>query len=130
MTPQEIDAMEAGRELDRLVAEKVMGWSSMFWREAGTDGTYTWPGGWYGAGPNHEAYLSKSYSTDIEAAWEVFMHFPDTHKGIYHTQRKSLGWTLGQPMIWKCTIGATNTVEADTAPLAICRAALKAVLSD
>jgi hypothetical protein len=120
----DIGKLEAGPELDALVAEKVMGW-----RYAVTDERqrvarkeYHWFLDETGFG-----HLGFKPSTDIASAWLVFMHFPETYKGLTHTQRNSLGWTLGQPLEWHCWIGATNNVVADTAPIAICRAALKAV---
>lgn len=139
-----IDALQSGPELNAQVAEHVMGWKWLNPEGAAVIMPPDYKSGKYGSvianAPDADQYTPRSrewdcawavlprYSEDIASAWGVFMHFLDTHKGIYHTQRSSLGWTLGQPMEWHCTIGATNTVIADTAPLAICRAALKAVL--
>jgi len=74
MTPEEIKAMEPGRELDRLIRIHLYG-----------DIDDTWK--WFEAWGNHQGYnwvikddesawqaLSK-YSSDISAAWEVVEKF-------------------------------------------------------
>ncbi|HEX6293432.1 MAG TPA: hypothetical protein VFZ66_29895 [Herpetosiphonaceae bacterium] len=66
-------------------------------------------------------------SVDPGAAIEVFLSFGECHKILTHKPRRSLGWDLGQPYEWHCTIYAANTVTADALPEAICRAALQAV---
>jgi hypothetical protein len=142
MTEQEIDQMEAGPELDALVAEKVMGWPVI--------------------GPNdpYSQYLDKggviynglaqkfpkfgvipsnwSPSTDIAAAWQVL-------EAMF---QKAYSPNYDLPLVYRCAEGFWNcevlipggnglgtdpdsnvaTGEADTAPLAICRAALKSTL--
>lgn len=134
MTHEEIDALPAGRELDALVAERVMGWQlvpavngieSPWWWDANgpvhSMDKSDWRGGWYP-------------STNIAAAWEVvermgadgwdaeldqfhnFMHIWDA------CFRKLDNRDQGQ---WL----ELRTGRADAAPLAICRAALKAVAS-
>lgn len=55
--------MEAGRELDALVAEKIMGWSNC--HREGDWGYFGRPFG----GPTD--FRIPNYSTDISAAWEV-----------------------------------------------------------
>jgi len=122
LTDDEIDAMPAGRELDVLIAEHVMGLEPWLGKPGAFHAPIVLPH------DTPKPCLPPAYSTDIAAAFSVLMAFPKTHKGIFHTQRRSNGWTLGQPLEWQCTIGATNKVSADTAPLAICRAALKAVI--
>lgn len=113
-----IDELQAGRELDALIATRIFNQSppdgfaqsGHEWRrvhQVSID-TYfvveSWP---------------ERYSTDIAAAWKVVEQIEKT---IYLYRIKS-----GR---WKFRIGSyLATVEADTAPLAICRAALKAVLS-
>lgn len=100
--------LQAGRELDALVAEKVMN---------------DIPG---------KALGSRHYSTDMAAAWEVV------------TWLQAKGWAVwigneGEDGTWTCLAGPPNPnvilpevtaeieTDADTAPLAICLAALKAV---
>lgn len=100
--------MKAGRELDALVAEKVMGWNCEL-RECHTRKVLHSE---YG-GPPH-------YSTDIADAWLVVEKIDQ------------------QVTVTKCADGWLVTIDdyfchggveimAGTAPLAICLAALKAV---
>ena len=101
--------IEAGRELDRLIAETVMGL---------TPGEPIPP-----------------YSTDIAAAWtvvETMIHKDGVYFGAPHFKHKhqnlaALGYPEGTEC-WYCVINTKllNKVVlcADTAPLAICRAAL------
>lgn len=120
MKPSEIDALEAGKPLDALIAEKVMGWE---WRdlEAGLR-VLIEPSAEHllKAGVVIEVgrppYLNDNlpaYSTDISPAWMVavktFMTIAPYHDGTYHAAN-------GQVVAY-----------GETAPLAICRAALKAI---
>jgi hypothetical protein len=97
--------MKAGRELDSLVAEKFMG---------------------HGSGyplPNDFKYLAEvpCYSTDIAAAWEVVEHLRQAYKIVDVLLTKSYA---------SCKLYDDETfisVDADTASLAICLAALKTV---
>jgi hypothetical protein len=124
MTRDEILNMPASREMDALVAEKVMEFGVMRWI-------------------NHPTYDPKiitpvemelpHYSTDISAAWQVLEQLRDpsesepdfwsiTDAGIEQ------GWIVEN--IWAHHDGdiPNFAVQAETAPLAICRAALLAVL--
>lgn len=119
--------MEAGRELDALIAEKVMGWTNVAERR----NTFTRPGalipsdwrGWSGDTPNGEReQLIPPYSTDIAAAWQVVERF--SAKWIDIVYRPDAGW-------WVTIDGrghgnAGGAIEK-TLPLAICLAALKAL---
>lgn len=103
--------MEAGRELDALVAEKVMGLDCS-WRCVTLDGTGR------DRGP---ARRIKPYSTNIDAAWEVVEKLKENHTVNIHGY--SDGWEVG-------LIGPGSAAvdgQAETAPHAICLAALKAV---
>ena len=124
-----IDEMEAGRELDALVAEKVMGF---YWRDVNEHQRALCPPGiddffeilW---GEDLDKYVP-DYSTDITAAWLVVEKHPH-----YFILSRTNDWRgpgmLGDPKKWVCRFYAPERfkVVADTAPLAICRAALKAV---
>jgi hypothetical protein len=114
------DTLPAGRELDTLVSRAVMGGD-----------VYPDGGGYYDFMERVGSGQSRSlpyYSTDIRAAWEVvnkvlstdghFAFWPSIRGfGIaYHGIR-----TWDSEPVWE--------VFADTAPLAICRAALKAVMA-
>lgn len=115
-----IGEMESGPELDALIAEKVMG------LERHEDHGHS------DCSACDEA--RKKYSTDIAVAWEIVEKLkgkkwlgpewksPDT----YMTQQ---GYPLGTEA-WYVRVevkGLFEWVFGATAPLAICRAALKAV---
>ena len=125
MTRNEILNMPAGREMDALVAEKVMGWSR---------GTYHSDGVDYLRDPEGTSHLNvPQYSTDIAAAWQVV----EKIRTKYPVIRISTGDLMGK--YWQCHMAdAWREVSheddsdwfanAPTAPLAICRAALLAVM--
>ena len=118
--------MKAGRELDTLVAEKVMGW------EATADGLY-----WDARQKRTRLVLGSAIakkreemgiengpgfvfapSTDIAAAWEV----------VEKADLWSLYGSIGDGPYRACIQfeDREGLMTADTAPLAICLAALKA----
>lgn len=115
------------REIDRLIAEKVMGftWAALVkFEHEGKTHTGV-------AMTESAAYVLPHYSSDIAAAWEVVEKLkarlceePDTlaleyRGGTWQAGFKYFshedGWDYGD-----------NAGKADTAPLAICLAALKA----
>src|SRR4051812_17548037 len=112
----ETDELPAGRKLDALIAAKVMGWDVR-----GPD-----DGPWVALAENgrHATHETFRPSTDIAAAWEVVEHFAN-YKWL--AQSASGRWGTG-PMMWECAFAspASFQVVAETAPLAICRAALRA----
>jgi hypothetical protein len=106
---REVRSLQAGCEMDREIAERIMGLSSRS--------------------------NIPPYSSDIKAAWSVVekmvrsedMYFSAPH---YKAKRQSLG-PLGYPIgteCWYCVLNNKTfnkvVICADTAPLAICRAAL------
>jgi hypothetical protein len=109
--PNELDA---GRELDALIAEKVMGW-----KVNGHDSYYRWwgsPPGW----KEPQSVEIPHYSTAIAAAWTVV---------------EKLGLWVG-PFVkgeWWCFqsvadyLNSRNISKAPSGQLAICRAALTAL---
>lgn len=119
-----IDEMKAGRELDALVAEKVMGWTDArvgirsqrrFHREELPTPV--------DVGPDEEW----SPSTDIAAAWEVVAKFQMVY--VYRAAKDLPNLKIGQ---WEALFSPDAGERAlygvaDTAPLAICKAALKTV---
>lgn len=119
--------MEPGRELDLLVAEKVMGYKIA---EVKGDAVVSSK---ISAGSNDNPWLNKElkpYSTDIAAAWEVVekmkKEFIQTEIIIWQTGHKAriskfAGTSLN-------VIALINHVEAEgeSAAHAICLAALKA----
>jgi hypothetical protein len=114
-------ASQAGRELDARIAVEVMGWRDCDPHEVDAFGELVGWGRNKGAGKHH----IPAYSTDIAAAWEVV---------------EKLGQTR-TVKVWKCHDGyicdltphdgpvfaGFVQVGAETAPLAICRAALIAI---
>ena len=116
MTKDEIMKLEAGRKLDALVAEKVMHISNVHLHDFGNAGLYL--------RMNEPAALSNisvpRYSTDISDAWKVVDYLAEgLILDLYNTIRG-----------WRCDIdgkGETFSGKAETAPLAICRAALLVV---
>jgi hypothetical protein len=116
MTREQILAMKPGRELDELMAEKVMGWKRDFqcWKDQnGRIRTI-----------ESTSFGSFQPSTDISAAWEVankfdfFYLFRNPH--IYDGE-------------WECKLVAEDSSRkyyalGKTAPEAICKAALLTTL--
>lgn len=121
--------MKAGRELDAVVAEKVMGWKRVVvpkdYDGLNAGVTLLSPTAtaieWAPKGAYQLWHFCPLYSTDIAAAWRV------VEKLIEPTiERHGSRWSV------TCLREAPQDtrwieVDADTAPLAICLAALKAV---
>lgn len=119
--------LPAGRELDALVAEKVMQVSvckcpsegDLRISAFGVDSK-----GWFKGCERCRKEHPRRYSEDIAAAWEVV----EKLKGGF-----SLDTDHGKPASWCVNwivVGETPkhvVAHGDTAPLAICLAALKAV---
>lgn len=127
MTREEVLALPAGRELDQLVTEKVMGKKLPISRPYNVGSVGPWS---YGEGT-----FCPYYSIQIAAAWQVFTHLCLTGQMIgftVHSPRDRPDLTevdeLGYAREWMCTCHGTP-IMAPTAPLAICRAALKTVLA-
>lgn len=121
-------ALDAGPDLDALVAVQVMGWGELpgpapntdpafqrqYWKTwAGylTTPAYSWVPGMYRIPP--------TYSTDMSEAWRVVDKLMETALAVnLHVNHES-----------SCTVTITGPndvqAEAKTMPLAICRAALK-----
>ena len=137
-----VDEMPAGRELDALVAEKVMGWRWFrpgdagedgypvdFWCDAAGDLTgwcdRPWPDDteqWGDAPALFSARGTWQPSQNIEVAWEVVEKL--ARRGFIASVASDGAdrWVAdfaADPLVTVCTY-------APTAPLAICRAALKA----
>lgn len=118
MTHDEILNMEAGREMDALVAEKVMGWREY---------DYKFYSSWEIAEGVFRRMSEFQPSIDIASAWEVvekirttIIHgLPVCPNIVYHHSIPA----------WHCELFNNmwmRQADADTAPLAICRAALLA----
>jgi hypothetical protein len=117
--------MEAGRELDALIAEKVFGITSIEYQRCPTCG---YDGLWVGDG-------YQPYSTDIACAWQVVTRLQSANPYWYNDPEESwvsfqLSPTIGleNRLGWMCNFGDDRTlVYAKTEALAICLAALKAL---
>ena len=135
MTYDEIMALEAGRELDALVAEKVMGWK---WDKGNSlQHLLLGPDGAIGAVIFHDGIADDDgivqpldcphYSTDIAAAWEVVEKLRRANDGEYL-------FTINDAGMWYAKFldehgePVSRSGFCDTAPLAICRAGLLAVM--
>jgi hypothetical protein len=123
----ETTSFDEGRELDALIAERVMGWKRHPTKPHPTDNRSI--GGVLYCPPN-APYLSSlnvvpPYSTDIAAAWEVAEKMVgDGHVFIV----KGDGLRTGDfSPRWTVLCDNLPRTDDDSAPLAICRAALKAV---
>jgi len=142
VTTNNIDSLEAGREMDALVATEVMGLPP--WKEFVLEDIPGEPCGGFGDYCNADLHWKHNdqikergindlkrpwdYSTSISAAWQVV------------EKLHSLGWVVDVTVdngtgryckVWKMgndgrDVGSEER-DALTAPLAICRAALKAV---
>lgn len=118
----------AGPDLDRLVAEKVMGWK---WGPTGADysgwqGSKQYPNGMWNR-KNDACRGHWSPSTDIAHAWEVVEHMEQNGGLIANMYSQRGCWSVGiEPLPESRYIEVFREV-AETAPLAICRAALLAV---
>jgi hypothetical protein len=116
MTREEVLDMPAGREMDVLIAENVMGWAEI--REEKYQGERVVAGR-----PPSETRLSfvPFYSTDIAAAWEVIEKFD------FMKLTKSFGV---KGVVWIVKMSDGTEVFENSASLAICRAALLATIGD
>lgn len=127
MTNDEIDKLEAGRDLDALIAEKVFGWHGII---PMTEYNLCW-GFRAGTGRREDDKREtvKSYSSDIRAAWEVI---EKTELLILNELSFDHGYRDDEDDETRDYL-LVNSHSRDvlaigsTAPLAICRAALKAV---
>lgn len=124
-----IEDMEAGAEMDAMVAEKVMGWrtynrNTAWWVDAEIETGMVPSGGFRGFTSGMDRFAP---STNIAAAWMVIDTLsPKCAVLDVYRQCDRRGW-------WGCRIWFGKDEEHDvissapTAPLAICRCALLAV---
>ena len=121
LTTDAIDAMPAGREMDVLIAERVMGF----------------PGAAVGGWTNPKIGDPQPYSTDIAAAWTVLEKLRsdgfDIEVSATEVEDKyTPGWTVEfdhDRSPYRTYTKHPNAWKVETATLAICRAALKTTLS-
>ena len=123
MTPSEIDALPAGRELDAMVATFVMGCKVIV--DGGKPYCDCDDRGHFTRDANDVYADLPCYSTDIAAAWQVVEKLKGAAvEWFFHID-------IPKPSVtdeWRAIFTpATRYSWAKTAPLAICRAALVAV---
>jgi len=124
----------ASRQVDAMVAEKVMGLPVKDFTRTARQPYYSWGGEYTNIhyAPNDEPYVVtgvekagcpevrriNDYSTSIADAWQVVDRLKANGNNV---------WVEWAGTVWICgTTSVFPDVEADTAPLAICLAALKA----
>jgi len=125
MTREEILKLEAGPQLDRIIAERVMGWEYDLLRDA-----------WFKDGEGEIWAENWHPSTDIKAAWEVLLRIMATFDyNVSITSHTSIDPRTGERnVLWEVILrpyGAGTWVTAygpNSLLLAICRAALLAVM--
>lgn len=131
---QTIEQLHPGRELDRHVAERVMGWRWMNAPEGipicylvepnkvqkGLDAGYT-----MGRTKYEDTHLVPAYSTSIEAVWPVLEQFIAKGAWAGVGGNPDEGWCAF--IEFKGLELLASEATAPTAPLAICRAALAAI---
>lgn len=126
---KDAEDLKPGRELDALVATKVMGWTlRRFWPVSDLRDDRSKPcESWTAPGGTYERQLP-AYSTDIAAAWEVVEKFEvvELIKGEEFARcRIRVG--KGHPAYEKGNDWVTDESDTSAIPHAICLAALKAV---
>jgi hypothetical protein len=128
-----IDQMEAGREMDALVAKKVMGLDPRFPERMNIYRPENSPVK-FPVYRHVEMDNIPPYSTSIAAAWEVVekMRGNEFHWAI-HSRILFMSDTKNLPRaaFWRYLNGYADRqgiAEAEEVPLAVCRAALKAVM--
>jgi hypothetical protein len=123
MIREEILNMPAGKEMDALIGEKVMGWHLIPDEYTDDDeGIKHWAQMWLDK-DNKLMHNKYSPSTDISFAWEVVEKIKEKGR-LYLIVSDDIGYKaeilLNDPV-------PMAIAECDTAPLAICRSALLAV---
>lgn len=117
--------MKPGRELDALVAEKVMGWRDARLHRNGPTDPCEWEA-WQGIPPEPEHGWRTAlphYSTSIADAWQVVEWLAEHHDGFVSVGVRSVDW--GESGDYYDHFA--HTTSGESAPHAICLAALAAV---
>lgn len=133
-----IDEMEAGPELDALIAERVMEWNKRHHLIECEDPWYSYCKN-CGDGVREigdEEFMEQEckrpphYSTNIAAAWEVHVNRRNQIFSKRNAYLEALGEIISRPCELALEAGQLVPLPyalAFLSPLAICRAALKAV---
>jgi len=117
MTRDEILNMPAGRAMDSIIESAIF--NNMCVAYSGTVLYENW---FYDKAGNGFQAPPKYYSTNISAAWEVVEKYKDKFESMYYEFGK---WVV----LWAFNSDdGAESIKAETVPLAICRAALLAVM--
>ncbi len=117
--------MEAGRELDTLVAEKVMGLEPASGTRAMMVGVGAPP---YYEGAEPGVFGLRHYSTDIAAAWEVWRQIAQRDRWSFQMIfLDALRWSVSTRTYGYGVLGNLEHALWSLEPVDICRAALKTV---
>lgn len=125
-----IDELQAGRELDALVAERVMGWSAEEIKDTSNFYTADIKSGVTFLKPNPECKVTFRPSTDIGAAWQVWQKLINMDADYPSNFVEHL--CGGEPEMhyqWDGfnVVCFVESVLKDITPLKICKAALFAM---
>ena len=125
LTPTDLLSLPASRELDALVAEKVMGWHALRDGHCAECEAMIKEGTLMMSDPQGLVGVVPDYSTSIAAAWEVVEKLcpPNPAECVYEF---SLERCLDGCHVAKFGPHESGHIDG-SAPLAICRAALKTV---
>ncbi|OMD34799.1 BC1872 family protein [Paenibacillus odorifer] len=129
LTREEIQGMKPGREMDALIAEKVLGWTDIRRVNPAVIHSFSADGNHANFGFSPVLYKHVPfplYSTDISAAWEVVekLRIAVTPQSIGAPEELSyMAEYENAPYV------ELKRVFAKTAPEAICKCALLAVLN-
>ena len=150
MTKEEIEGLEAGREMDALIAEKVMGYRWLYWTVAyGEERVRGLFPSEYHNPFDYEPWTSEvgnlritkmstgimDYSTEIAAAWQIVekmreqwsVENPDETFFWQIIDCCEHGWRVDVDWGHHDGVIPIASAAAETAPLAICRAAILAM---
>lgn len=116
------ETLPAGRELDALVAEKVMGWDIHFRDRKFRGGIEHWRDP-----ENSTLLLPDQYcpSSDIALAWQVVRKM--SPRELFISREEGRGWNVRFMPATNDGLSGGSAVGCETAALAICRAALRCV---
>lgn len=126
-----IDEMKAGREMDAMIAEKVMGWTDF----DGESTMYWWVKNGYTDVCNGAPFACQKantpiFSTGIFDAWQVVEQMRKNGFWFSVCFKTVVTNTPNYYVEFRCVRGGTRGTHCgndDTIELAICRAALKAM---
>ncbi len=122
--------LEAGRELDELIALKVMGWSEVWFNEGEHD--------YVGFPPDKigskVGTVLPRFSTNIADAWQVaeklkigVLPWFENNEDVYIAGYEGPGHIAWYELILYGDTSNVTWAIAKTTPLAICRAALRSI---